>query len=85
MILTLNTSNCYSSVRYSTNSFGYSRNFRFLPSNNKFEDVIVVNNFTTALDFNIDDNELTKQAMNLSTSSFSEEWDKEDDMFWNNY
>jgi hypothetical protein len=85
MILTLNTSNGYSSVRYSTNFFGFSRNFRFLPSNNKFEDVIVVNNFTTALDFNIDDNELTKQAMNLSTSSFSEEWDKEDDVFWNNY
>jgi hypothetical protein len=36
----------------------------------------------SVLDFNIDDNELTKQAMNLSTSSFSEEWDKEDDGFW---
>ena len=84
MILTLNTSNSNSTVRYSTNSFGFSRYFRFFPEN-KVEDLIVVNNFTTDLDFNIDDNELTKQAMNLSTSSFSEEWDKEDDEFWNNY
>lgn len=84
MILTLNTSNSNSTVRYSTNSFGFSHYFRLFPEN-KVEDVIVVNNFTTDLDFNIDDNELTKQAMNLSSSSFSEEWDKEDDEFWNNY
>ena len=56
MILTLNTSNSNSTVRYSTNSFGFSRYFRFFPEN-KVEDVIVVNNFTTDLDFNIDDNE----------------------------
>jgi hypothetical protein len=84
MTLTLNTSNGNSSVKYNTNFFGYSRYFRILPEN-KVEDVIVVNNFSPYLDFNIDDSELTKQAMNLSTSSFSLEWDKEDDDFWNNY
>lgn len=47
-------------------------------------DVVVVNNYTN-YHSDLSESELTNQAMNLSISSFSEEWDKEDDDYWNNY
>jgi hypothetical protein len=34
---------------------------------------------------NLSDLKLTKCCTNIATSSFSEEWDKEDDDFWNTY
>lgn len=50
----------------------------------EFEDAIIVFDFNTIItDFS--SNDLTQLAAEMSTVSFAEEWDQEDDNYWNSY
>jgi hypothetical protein len=87
MTITLNTSssNPVTRSKYTTSSFGFYKAFKLSCEVKVVDDVILVNNFNTNLEIDLSDLELTKCSMNIATSSFSEEWNKEDDDFWNNY
>lgn len=84
MILTYNTDITQKTKKILENTSGISSYFSSFFSK-KNDDVIVINNFHTEISNNLCDNELTKQAMNFASSSFENEWNKEDDDFWNNY
>jgi len=51
----------------------------------KIKDVIVVYSYYNDVEFDLSNKDLTETTKKLAITSFSKEWDKEDDNYWNNY
>jgi hypothetical protein len=83
--LTLDTSIDNSSIRkFITNTFGVSNYFKYT-HNPKIIDVVIINNIEPTFEFDLCEAQLTEQSKNFSMSSFSKEWNEEDDEFWNKF
>jgi len=84
--LTLNTSTATASIKSIFKStFGFSGYSNVCLEPKDKSDVVVVNNFISDFHSDISSSDLTMQSMIVSSMSFAEEWDKEDDEFWSNY
>jgi hypothetical protein len=78
---TLNTS---SKDTLSSRNDKYSDLF-FSQIKSKIKDVIVVYSYYNDVELDLSNKDLTETTKKLAITSFSKEWDKEDDNYWNNY
>jgi hypothetical protein len=83
--LTLDTSVDTSSIKnFFSSTFGVSNYFP-LSKKSEIIDVVVINNIQSQYKFDLCESQLTEQAKKFSLSSFSKEWDEEDDDFWSKF
>lgn len=78
------TLNTYSEDTLSGRDDKYSDLF-FSQVKSKIKDVVVVYSYYNDVEFDLSKKDLTETSKKLAVTSFSKEWDNEDDGYWNNY